>query len=58
MRFTRNPFEKVHTDKARVEIITEVAFQYRFDATYDCVGCDKVVWDAHGSDQNSRRGRY
>ena len=45
-RYVHGPFEEVHTDSGRVEIVTEVALQYRFPATDDCAGNDPVVWDA------------
>ena len=40
-RYVHSPFE-VFTNNGKTEIVTEVAFQYRFHATNDCVGCDQV----------------
>jgi len=45
-RYVHSPFEEMHTDNGRVEIVTEVAFQYRFPVRDDCGGCAPVVWDA------------
>ena len=45
-RYVQSPFEELQTNNGLTEIVTEVAFQYRFAATNDCVGCDPVVWDA------------
>jgi hypothetical protein len=45
-RYVHAPFEEAHTDNGRTEIVTEVAFQYRFAATNDRVGCDRIVWNA------------
>jgi hypothetical protein len=42
-RYIHSPFEELHTDNGRAEIVTEVALQYRFPATNDCTGCDQVV---------------
>jgi hypothetical protein len=53
-RYVHAPFEELTTDSGYVEITTEVALQYRFDATNDCVGCDKVVWDAQANDWSFR----
>ncbi|MGD2177879.1 MAG: hypothetical protein PVG71_08660, partial [Anaerolineae bacterium] len=44
-RYVHSPFEDVPSEDGRLEIVTEVAFQYHFDATNDCAGCDRVVWD-------------
>jgi hypothetical protein len=48
-RYAHSPFEEVHTDTRRVEIVTEVAFQYRFPATTDGIGCAPITWDAQAS---------
>jgi len=37
-RYAHSPFEELHSDNRRVEIATEVTFQYRFPATNDCAG--------------------
>jgi len=50
-----SPFE-VFTNNGKTEIVTEVAFQYRFHATNDCVGCDQVVWDAQANAWAFRNG--
>jgi hypothetical protein len=55
-RYVHSPFEEIHTDSGRTEIVTEVAFQYRFPASNDVVGCDKVVWDAQTADWAYRNG--
>jgi hypothetical protein len=55
-RYVHSPFEEVETGNGRVEIVTEVAFQYRFHATNDCTGCDPVTWDAQGGDWAFRNG--
>ena len=55
-RYVHSPFEEIHTDSGRTEIVTEVALQYRFNATNDCVGCDKVVWNAQTADWAFRNG--
>ena len=47
-RFTHAPFEEVQSENGRVEVVTEVALQYRFGATNDCAGSDRVVWDGGG----------
>ena len=39
-------FEEVQTDTGRVEIVAEVAFQYRFPVTTDGTGCALAAWDA------------
>ena len=44
-RYVHSPFEECATDSGYLEIITEVALQYRFEATDDQVGCKRVVWD-------------
>jgi hypothetical protein len=48
-RYVHSPFEEVQVSGGRVEIVTEVAFQYRFNATNDRTGCDKAVWDAQAN---------
>jgi hypothetical protein len=55
-RYAHSPFEELHTDNGRAEIVTEVALQYRFPATNDCTGCDQVVWDAQANDWTFRDG--
>jgi len=55
-RYVHSPFEELHTDNGRAEIVTEVTLQYRFPATNDCVGCDQVVWDAQVNDWAFRNG--
>jgi hypothetical protein len=55
-RYVHSPFEEVETGNGRVEVVTEVAFQYRFHATNDCTGCDPVVWDAQVGDWAFRNG--
>jgi hypothetical protein len=49
-RYVHSPFEEVETGTGRVEIVAEVAFQYRFKPTNDCVGCDPVMWNAGAGD--------
>ena len=39
-RYVHSPLEELHTDDARVEFVTEVAFQYRFKASNGCTGCE------------------
>ena len=55
-RYVHSLFEELETNNGRVEIVTEVAFQYRFHATNDCAGCDQVVWDAQANAWAFRRG--
>lgn len=55
-RYVHSLFEERATDSGYVEIITEVALQYRFKATNDCVGCDKVIWDAQARGWTFRNG--
>jgi hypothetical protein len=45
-RYVHSPFEELPTGNGRTEIVAEVALQYRFPATNDRTGCDKIVWDA------------
>ena len=40
------PFEVLNTGNGRTEIVTEVALQYRFVPTSDCVGTGPVDWRA------------
>ena len=40
------PFEVFDTRNGRTEIVTEVALQYRFVPTSDCVGTGPVDWSA------------
>lgn len=49
-RYVHCAFQELESDNGRVEIVTEVALQYRFHATNDCVGCDQVVWNAQAED--------
>ena len=44
-RYVHAPFEEVQNGNGRVEVLTEVALQFRFGATNDCAGSDRVVWD-------------
>ena len=49
-----------YRDDGRIEIVTEVAFQYRYHATNDCVGCERIVWDAQAHNwafRNSTPGK-
>jgi hypothetical protein len=55
-RYVHSPFEEVQTGNGRVEVVCEVAFQYRFHATNDCTGCDPVVWSAQTNDWAFRTG--
>jgi hypothetical protein len=55
-RYAHSPFEELTTDNGWVEVVTEVALQYRFSATNDCAGCDKVLWDAQTNDWSFRKG--
>jgi hypothetical protein len=55
-RYVHSPFEEVQTGNGRVEIVTEVAFQYRFHATNDCTGTDPVTWNAQTNDWAFRNG--
>jgi hypothetical protein len=48
-RYVHSPFEEIRTDNGRTEIITEVAMQYRYHATNNCVGCDRIVWDTQAN---------
>ena len=57
-RYVHSPFEEVQTDNGRTEIITEVAFQYRFKATNDCTGCDRIVWNAQTGDWDHRNSNH
>jgi hypothetical protein len=55
-RYVHSPFEELTTDNGWVEVVTEVALQYRFNSTNDCAGCDKVLWDAQTNDWSFRKG--
>lgn len=44
-RYVHSPFEAIRTDNGRVEIVTEVAFQYRTQVTDEHTCCGKVVWN-------------
>ena len=48
-RYVHGPFEELQSDNGRVEVVTEVALQYRFPVRDDCAGCAPVVWDAQAS---------
>ena len=43
-RYVHAPFEVLDTGNGRTEIVTEVALQYRFVPTSDCVGTGSVDW--------------
>ena len=45
-RYVHAPFEVLDTGNGRTEIVTEVALQYRFVPTSDCVGTGPVDWNA------------
>jgi len=49
-RYVHGPFEELQSDNGRVEVVTEVAFQYRYHATNGYTGTDPVLWDAQSSD--------
>jgi hypothetical protein len=49
-RYAHSPFEELQAENGRMEIVTEAAFQYRFKATNDYVGCAPAVWDAGKGD--------
>ena len=51
-RYVHSPLEELPSPNGHTEIVTEVAFQYRFHATNDCAGCDKVVWSEQAHDQH------
>jgi hypothetical protein len=55
-RYAHTPFDEVETGNGRVEVVTEVALQYRFKPTNDCVGCDPVMWNAQAGDWTFRAG--
>jgi hypothetical protein len=55
-RYTHSAFEEIETGNGRVEIVTEVSFQYRFHATNGCTGCDPVMWNAQAGDWAFRTG--
>ena len=57
-RYVHSLFEVLHTSDGRAEIVTEVAFQYRFAATNERVGCDRVVWDAQIKDWAFRNSNH
>ena len=52
-RYVHSPFEVLDTGNGRTEIVTEVAFQYRFVPTSDCVGTGPVDWNAGWVVRNS-----
>ena len=45
-RYVHGPFEELQSDSGRVEIVTEVALQYRYHATNGWSGTDPAAWDA------------
>jgi hypothetical protein len=51
-----SPFAEILTNNGKTEVVTEVAFQYRFPVTNDCTGCDPVVWSAKSNDWAFRNG--
>ena len=57
-RYAHGPFEELQTPSGSLEILTEVAFQYRFHATNDCAGCDRIVWDAQAHDWAYRASNH
>ena len=57
-RYVHSPFEDVPADDGRLELVTEVAFQYRFAATNDCAGCDRVAWDAQAGSWTFRASNH
>ena len=57
-RYVHSPFEVLHTSDGRAEIVTEVALQYRFAATNDCTGCDRVMRDAQSNDWAFRNSNH
>jgi hypothetical protein len=57
-RYVHGPFEDVPTDDGRLEIVTETAFQYRFAATNDCAGCDKIAWDTQTGNWTFRASNH
>ena len=46
-RYVHSPFEVLDTNNGRVEIVTEVALQYRYHATNGYTGTDPIAWDGH-----------
>jgi hypothetical protein len=57
-RFVHSPFDVLHTSEGRAEIVTEVAFQYRFPTTNDLVGCGRVAWDVRSHDWAFRNSNH
>ena len=55
-RYVHSPFEMAQANSGKIEIVTEVALQYRFNASNDCTGCDQVVWDVQANDWAFRKG--
>jgi hypothetical protein len=50
-RYAHSPFEDVPSDDGRLEVVTEVAFQYRLPN--EGAGCGRVIWNnswQYGSD--------
>jgi hypothetical protein len=44
-RYVHSSFEGAPTDEGRLEVVTEIFLQYRFDAGNDCAGCERVAWN-------------
>ena len=55
-RYVHSPFEVLDTGNGRQEIVTEVAFQYRFSPTDDCVGTGPVDWNSGWAIRTSEIG--
>ena len=45
-RYVHSPFEDLHPNSGRTEVVTEVALQYRFTVTSECVGTGPVRWSS------------
>jgi hypothetical protein len=56
-RYVHNPFGQVEIGNERVEIVSEVTFQYCFKPTNDHVGSGLLVWDAQAGDGASTQAR-
>jgi hypothetical protein len=57
-RYVHSPFDDVATDDSRLEVVTEVALQYRFKATNERAGCDRVAWDAQTGNWTFRASNH
>jgi hypothetical protein len=55
-RYVHSPFDELDVGNGRIEVVTEVAFQYRFHATNECVGAEPVMWNAQAGDWAFRNG--